>query len=93
MAKKHMTTQDAAEVMARAHTDLNIFAAVERIMEGGLVSSDSQPDDFKMIRMAQSAQRRCLARYEAACLPSDAQTDPARRHAHRLFDLTPGTRS
>lgn len=66
MAKKNMTTMEAAAVMVRAHTDLNIFAAVERLMEGGLVSSDSQPDDFKMIRMAQAAQRRCLARYDAA---------------------------
>lgn len=66
MAKKNLTTLQAAEAMARAHTDLNIFAAVVHLLEGGLVSSDSQPDDFRIIAMAQRAQQRCLARHDAA---------------------------
>jgi hypothetical protein len=66
MAKKSLTTQQAAQAMAEAHTDMNLFAAVERLMEGGLVSSDAQPDDFKIIKAAQDAGRRAFRRYEAA---------------------------
>lgn len=49
-----------------AHTDLNIFAAVVALLEGGLVSSGAQPDDFKIIKLAQQAQARCLRRYDDA---------------------------
>lgn len=51
---------------ARAHTDLNIFAAVVSLLEGGHVSSDVQPFDFRIIRLAQQAQQRCLKRYDDA---------------------------
>lgn len=54
--------RDAVE----AHADLNVFAAVVALLEGGIVSAGAQPDDFKIIAMAQRAQQRCLARYDRA---------------------------
>lgn len=49
-----------------AHSDLNIFAAVVAILEGGTMSAGAQPDDFKLIAMSKLAQDRCLARYDRA---------------------------
>lgn len=66
MAHKKMTTIEAAEAAAMAHTDMNIFEGIVSLLEGGLVSSGCQPDDFKIIEMARRAQRRCLKRYDAA---------------------------
>lgn len=54
--------QDAVE----AHSDLNVFAAVVSMLEGGTVSSSAQPDDFKIIAQCERAQQRCLVRYDAA---------------------------
>lgn len=52
--------------VVEAHADLNAFASVVALMEGGIVSSGAQPDDFKIIALAQRAQQRCLARYDHA---------------------------
>lgn len=49
-----------------AHADLNIFAAVVAMLEGGTVSARAQPDDFKVIALCQRAQQRCLRRYDRA---------------------------
>lgn len=57
---------DPAKAMVQAHTDLNIFAAIVAILEGGTVSADAQPDDFKIIKLCQRAQAKCLRRYDRA---------------------------
>lgn len=66
MPRKTMTTQEAAKAMAQAHTDLNVFGAIVELLEGGLVSADVQPDDFRIIDLAKRAQQRCLRRYDEA---------------------------
>ncbi len=65
-SRKRKTRGDLAEEVAKAHTDLNIFAAIEATLEGGIVSADVQPDDFAIIRICQRAQQRCLRRYDNA---------------------------
>ena len=55
-----------AKEAARAHTDLTVFAVIVAILEGGTVSAAAQPDDFKIIRLCQSAQQKCLRRYDQA---------------------------
>lgn len=52
---------------AKAHSDLNIFYGVVALLEGGTVSADAQPDDFKIIALAKRAAQRCLVRYDRAC--------------------------
>lgn len=49
-----------------ALSDLNMFAAIVAILEGGSMSSGSQPDQFRIINQAQNAQARCLRRYDKA---------------------------
>lgn len=71
MAKRESLTvkQNRAKhinVAAVAYTDMCIFAAVIELLEGGLVSADVQPDDFKIIEIAKRAQQKCLRRYDAA---------------------------
>jgi hypothetical protein len=54
--------KDATE----AHTDINMFAAVVAMLEGGTMSAGAQPDDFKIIALCKRAQQRCLHRFEQA---------------------------
>jgi hypothetical protein len=54
------------EKAAKALADLNIFAAVMVIMEGSIVSSDSDGAAAKIIRICKAQQQVCLARYDAA---------------------------
>lgn len=51
---------------AKAHSDLNIFAAVVAMLEGGTLSSDVQAIEFQIIAICQRAQQKCLARYDRA---------------------------
>lgn len=60
------TTKTLAKVAAKAHTDLNIFAAVQSLMESSLVSSDSHADEARIVSLARAAQQRCLKRYDNA---------------------------
>lgn len=64
--KKRQTIKEIVEEAAQAHTDLNVFGAVVQLLEGGLLSSDSQPDDFRIIRICNSAEQKALHRYDAA---------------------------
>lgn len=63
---KDKTRGDLAREAARAHTDLNIFAAVAAMLEGGTVSADAQPYDFRVITICQQAEQQCLRRYDRA---------------------------
>lgn len=63
---KKKTPKQLVKDAVYAHADLNAFAAVVALLEGGIVSADAQPDDFKIIAMAQRAQQRCLSRYDRA---------------------------
>lgn len=63
---KRKTKTELLKDVVEAHTDLNIFAAIVAILEGGTVSARAQPDDFKIIAMSVRAQQRCLARYDKA---------------------------
>lgn len=66
MSKRPMTTKQASEALARAHTDMGTFAAIQAILEGGVISVDSQSDEFKLTNLVKGAQRRAFARYEKA---------------------------
>jgi hypothetical protein len=44
-----------------------VFASIVAILEGGTVSANAQPDDFKIIRICQAAQQKALHRYDRAC--------------------------
>jgi hypothetical protein len=66
MRKK--TLADHAKAAAKAHTDLNVFYGVIALMEGGLMSADSQSDVQRLIASCQRASAKCLARYDAALL-------------------------
>lgn len=60
------TKRALIKTAAEAYADLNIFAACVAILEGGTVSADAQPDDFKVIALCLKAQQRCLKRYDRA---------------------------
>lgn len=64
MAKK--TKYQLVTAAAKAHTDLNIFAAIISLLEGGVMSADVQPDDFRIIALCEKAQRKCLQRFDRA---------------------------
>jgi hypothetical protein len=66
MSKPKKTAAQWAKEAAVARSDLNIFAAVVALLEGGTVSADANPDDFAVIKRCQSAQQRCLRRYDRA---------------------------
>lgn len=52
---------------AGAHTDLNIFAAVVTLLEGGhLYTSQGTDSAQRIIRICQAEQAKCLRRYDAA---------------------------
>jgi hypothetical protein len=49
---------------AEAHSDLNIFAGIVALLEGGTLSTDSQDIEFRIIAICQRAQQKCLARFD-----------------------------
>jgi hypothetical protein len=51
---------------AKAHTDLNVFAGIVALLEGGLVSSECQTTEFRIIEICKREQAKCLARYDRA---------------------------
>lgn len=51
---------------AKAHSDLNLFAAVAALMESSLVSSDCYGAESRIVRICQAEQAKCLARYDRA---------------------------
>lgn len=51
---------------AVAHTDLNVFAAVQIMLESSLQSSLCEADARKIIKIAKEAQQKCLRRYDTA---------------------------
>lgn len=57
---KHMV--DAAH----ARTDLHIFAAITKLLEGSLVTSDCRASSAKILRICEDEKERCLRRYDAA---------------------------
>ena len=66
--KRRLTTQELAQELATAHSDLNIFAAVQRLMESSLISTENFADEARIVSLAKAAQEKCLARYDAARL-------------------------
>lgn len=60
------TQKQLVKDAAAAHSDLNIFAAIVEMLEGGTVSSDAEPYDAKVISLCQRAQQQCLRRYDRA---------------------------
>lgn len=51
---------------ADAHSDLNIFAAVEALMESSLVSSACFPTEARIVKICQAEIQKCLSRYDRA---------------------------
>ena len=51
---------------ATAHTDLNIFAAVQALMERSLLSTESHADEQHIVAICLRAQQKCLKRYDRA---------------------------
>ena len=69
MRKQKMTkrSKDYLKEACQAHTNLNTFAAVISILEGGhLYGAFSDAAAQKIIRICQQEQARCLTRYDAA---------------------------
>lgn len=58
--------QQALEEAAKAHADMNIFAAVQALMEHSLVSSACHQREAQIVRICKSEQQKCLQRYDAA---------------------------
>lgn len=58
---------EAAKMAAKAHTDLNVFAAVVCILEGGnIYLPESKAAAAKIIRLCHAEQRKRLRDYDAA---------------------------
>lgn len=77
-----MAKRNHVKEACKAHTDLNIFAAVVALMETSLLSSDSHPDEARIVALCQRAQAKCLARYDremALALPNDDRPTPGER--------------
>lgn len=51
---------------AEAHSDLNAFAAVVALMEGGLLSSNCTKAALRVIAICKTEQTKALARYDRA---------------------------
>lgn len=63
MARKGDHIKEAAE----AHTNLNVFASIVSILEGGhLYGCHSDRTANRIIEICKAEQSRCLARYDAA---------------------------
>lgn len=56
------------EAVAVARSDLMVFAAVQLLMEGGLVSSASFRARGQIVAICEREQAKCLARYDRALL-------------------------
>ena len=65
MAKKTTRDQELQNA-CRAHSNLIVFAAVVKLLEGGLLYSESFPTAEKIIALAKKEQQRCLALYDKA---------------------------
>lgn len=52
--------------ISEAYADLNMFAAVVALLEGGTMSAGAQPYDFRIIKLCQQAQQKCLRRHDRA---------------------------
>lgn len=62
-----MPKRDPVVEAARAHTNLNTFAAIVAILEGGCVyGPESQKAASRIIALCKAEQGRCLARYDRA---------------------------
>lgn len=61
--KRRSKHYDTAE---SAHNDLNMFYAIISMLESGSMSSDSQADQFAIIKRATAAAYKCLRRYDRA---------------------------
>lgn len=66
MARRRITTEDLAQQMCRAHSDLNGFYAVIALMENGLMTTDSHADQIAIIERCKSAAQKCLRRHDVA---------------------------
>jgi hypothetical protein len=53
---------------ATARTDLNIFEAVVRLVEGGMVGSDCYRAAERIVSISRAEQQKCLRRYDAALM-------------------------
>lgn len=64
--KKPKTRAQLVKDAAVAHTDLNVFAAVQIMLESSLQSASCESEAATIIALAKSAQQTCLRRYDAA---------------------------
>lgn len=56
--------KELLRALVEAHTDLTILEAVVAVLEGGTISADVQPYDFKIIDLCRKAQKKCLRRHD-----------------------------
>lgn len=54
----------SAERAAQARSNLNIFAAIVAILEGGTITIESDSASRNIIRICLAEQQKCLRRYE-----------------------------
>lgn len=64
------TRKEHIEAAATAHTDLNMFAVIDDLLDGSHVSAEAYDDVQIIIRLARRAQDRCMRRYDAAIAAS-----------------------
>ena len=60
------TALTSAKEAAKQHTSLCLFEAIVRLAECSDIEADYQSDVQRIIRIAKSAESRCLARYDRA---------------------------
>lgn len=74
MARKYQHVKEAAE----AHTNLNVFASVVSILEGGhLYGAASDRAAQRIIEICKAEQSKCLARYDRALALSNGTREGA----------------
>ena len=64
--KRKRTRKDHVIAASEAHCDLNIFAAVQALMENSLVTARSYTTEQRIIKICREEQQRCLRRYDRA---------------------------
>lgn len=64
--KPRRTTKELIEDAAVAYSDLNMFAAVQALMENSLVSTPRFATEGRIVKLCKNEQQRCLRDYDRA---------------------------
>lgn len=58
--------ENLAKDVAKAMSDLNIFAGIQALMESSLTSTTCQRSESRIVKICLEEQQRCLKRYDKA---------------------------